>query len=279
MAAKMINKNDALIITPDLPSVGIQEAREYLATLKAYSQPYKFLIFNFSEVTEISAPALRALSFSAGLSVQIGAKISIVGTPKIKQSIADCGLEKLFPFFNSIDEIFQVGSQPSLLRNDLSAALEDAVKNTILTITGHEAHQVFPTDSKNQDYSQNFQIGAIVGIIGKSFKGSMILGFSEKTFLNLISKMFEVTYPEVTDEICDGPAEILNMIFGNLKIALNEKSFGISTAIPTTIRGSNLRIVPSSAIESPAIVLVFETEFGTFYVEMSSNSQSLAAAA
>ena len=279
MNSKLEEKDGTLIIKPEGHFVGTQEARQYLATIKAYSQPYKILIFDFSEVKEITDAALRSLCFSAGLAKQLNAMIAVVGAANIKKSIVDCGLENIFPFYSSLNQIYQTGTPKNTVRQDFIETLDEAVKTTLLTITGSPANQILPSDINNHDNSQNFQIGAIVGLIGKSFKGSLILGFSEKTFLNLVSKMFEVTYTEINDEISDGPAEVLNMLFGNLKIALNEKGLGITQAIPTTIRGSNLRIVPTTAKEALPIAIAFQTEYGVFYVELHSNFQLMQSAA
>ena len=272
-----MKKNDALVIKAGSPSVGVNEAREYLSEIKNYTKRYAFLIFDFSDVTEITPAALRSLTFAISITSQINAKVAMVGSSVISQCISGCNLEKVFPYYSSVEQIFENNPQTSNLQNTLKDELDDAIKTTFQTITGSEAHAL-PFDSSAQNYSNNFEIGAIIGISDTSFKGSLILGFSVKSYLNLMSKMFGATYSEITSEISDGPAEVLNMIYGHLKIALNNNGFSVSPAIPITIMGSNLRIVPSEKKSSP-VVLFYESEFGTFYVELNMNYQSMTAAA
>lgn len=277
MSAKLIKRDDALVIKAESSSVGVNEAREYLSDIKNYPKRYGYLIFDFSDVTEITSAALRNLTFALSITNQLNAKVAIVGSAVVSQCISDCHLEKVFPYYSSVNQIFEKNPQTSILQNTLKDELDDAIKTTFQTITGSEAHAM-PFDSNAQNYSNNFEIGAIIGISDTSFKGSLILGFSVKSYLNLMSKMFGATYSEVTSEISDGPAEVLNMIYGHLKIALNNNGFSVSPAIPITIMGSNLRIVPCEKKSSP-IVLLYESEFGTFYVELNMNYQSMKAVA
>lgn len=277
MNAKIIKKDDALIIKAESATVEVNEAREYLSEIKNYPDRYGFLIFDFSDVTEITPSALRSLTFAISITSQINAKVAMVGSSVVSQCISSCNLEKVFPYYSSINQIFEKNPQTSILQNTLKDELDDAIKTTFQTITGSEAHAL-PIDSNTQNYSNNFEIGAIIGISDTSFKGSLILGFSVKSYLNLMSKMFGATYKEITSEISDGPAEVLNMIYGHLKIALNNNGFSVSPAIPITIMGSNLRIVPSEKRSFP-VVLLYESEFGTFYVELNMNYQSTKAAA
>lgn len=277
MAAQYTKKDDALIVKPDVVSVGINEARDFLANLKIHSGRYAFLIFDFSEVTEITGSALRTLTFSVSIAAEMNAKVVIVGSSIIKQCIYDCNLDRIFSYYSSVEYVFENNSPTSILRQTLAASLAEAIETTFTTITGSDA-QALPADSNVQHYNNSFEIGAIIGVNDRSFKGSLILGFSTKTYLSLMSKMFGTTYSEITTEISDGPAEILNMIFGNLKIDLNNKGFSLTQAIPTTIMGSNLHIVPSKSKSSP-IVLLYDTKFGSFYAEMSTNYGSLKVAA
>lgn len=277
MNAKFIKKDDALVIKAGPSSVGLNEAREYLSEIKNYTKRYSYLIFDFSDITEIAPAALRSLTFALSITNQINAKVAMVGSSVVSQCITSCNLEKIFPYYSSVDQIFENNPQTSVLQNTLKDELDDAIKTTFQTITGSEAHAL-PFDSNAQNYSNNFEIGAIIGISDTSFKGSLILGFSVKSYLSLMSKMFGTSYSEITSEISDGPAEVLNMIYGHLKIALNNSGFSVSPAIPITIMGSNLRIVPCEKKSSP-IVLLYESEFGTFYVELNMNYQTMKAVA
>jgi chemotaxis protein CheX len=109
-------------------------------------------------------------------------------------------------------------------------------------------------------------IGSI-GIISPAFRGSIALCFPAATFLGLMGRMLGETYKEITAELQDGAGELLNIIFGQAKIALNERGYAMEKAIPTVIRGQSLDV--RALVSSPTVVLPFETPVGNFFIEVS----------
>lgn len=126
-----------------------------------------------------------------------------------------------------------------------------------------EAGQIFikkPTDTMTGD------ISGIIGIISENFDGSVVISFPEQTFLKVISNMLGETYTKIDKEIVDGAGELTNMIFGQAKIVLNEKGYGIKTAIPSVVTGRDHSL--SAFTKGPVVVVPFNTEFGKFFVEI-----------
>ena len=197
MTTKWEQKDDALIVKAEEYSIGINEARKYLAEIKNQTERYTFLIFDFSNVTEITPTALRSLTFAISIASQLNAKVSMVGPSVVKECITSCNLDKVFPYFSSIDQVLSSASPATLLNQTLKDELDDTIKTTFQNITGTEVLSL-PFDTKSQNHSNNFEIGAIIGIIDKSFKGTLILGFSVSSYLKLMSKMFGNTYNEIT---------------------------------------------------------------------------------
>lgn len=109
-------------------------------------------------------------------------------------------------------------------------------------------------------------ISGVIGIICNNFNGSVIISFPEKTYLNVISKMLGEDFHEIQSENMDGAAELTNMIFGQAKLVLNEKGFGIKMALPSVILGR-----PDSFISlntGPAILVPFSSSAGDFYIRI-----------
>jgi chemotaxis protein CheX len=106
----------------------------------------------------------------------------------------------------------------------------------------------------------------MIGIAGDQAKGSLAISFTESAILDIASKMFGEPITEVNDEIADMVGEITNMVTGGAKVALSEKGYKFKMAIPTTIMGRNHSIKHSS--KGPIIMIPFETEAGTFFVEI-----------
>lgn len=127
---------------------------------------------------------------------------------------------------------------------------------------------------KGSQPQKGFEIAAIIGVTSPHFTGSINLCFPEKVYLGLLGKMLGEVFPTLTKELEDGAAELLNIIFGQAKIVLNEKGMAIEKAIPTVIRGQG--ITTQSISKSPATVVPFGTEFGDFEVEIASEGTHLA---
>lgn len=117
---------------------------------------------------------------------------------------------------------------------------------------------VYPTD-----------ILAMIGLVSPSFHGSLVLCFPKQTFLNLMEKMLGEKFAEITKDFEDGAEELLNIIFGQAKIKLNELGFGLEKAIPTVIRGNGLEV--SHMSPSPTLIIEFDSDAGKFHLEMGMN--------
>jgi chemotaxis protein CheX len=109
-------------------------------------------------------------------------------------------------------------------------------------------------------------ISGIIGVVSDTFNGSVIISFPEATFLAIMSSMLGETYTTINKDIVDGAGELTNIIFGQAKITLNEKGYGINTAIPSVVSGKNH--ILSAQTKGPVVVVPFESSAGPFVVEI-----------
>lgn len=109
-------------------------------------------------------------------------------------------------------------------------------------------------------------VSGVIGIVSDSFNGSVVISFPERTFLGIMSSMLGEEYTKLDKEIIDGAGELTNMIFGQAKIVLNEKGYGIKTAIPSVVTGKNHTL--SAQTKGPVVVVPFESTAGNFFVEI-----------
>lgn len=110
-------------------------------------------------------------------------------------------------------------------------------------------------------------VSGVIGIVSESFKGSVVISFPENTFLKVMSGMLGEDIKELNQEILDGAAEITNMIFGQAKVVLNERGYGIQMALPQVISGKGHSL--SSLAKGPTFVVPFKSTAGDFFVEIS----------
>jgi chemotaxis protein CheX len=86
-------------------------------------------------------------------------------------------------------------------------------------------------------------------------------------FLKVYEKMLGEKHDKITEEIEDAAGEILNMIYGHAKTILKEREIPLEKALPSVMRGENIKIVCNTV--SPTIELVFGSEIGEFHMELS----------
>lgn len=180
--------------------------------------------------------------------------------------LRDEGLEDTFTRANNLQEA--LGLKPQVKRT-----LDTEFVNPFLTATMHvlkvqagvevTAGQIY---KKKSDEKISGDISGIIGIVSDAFRGSVIISFPENTFLKIMSSMLGEEFQTVTQDIVDGAGELTNIIFGQAKVVLNEKGYGIKTAIPSVIRGKEH--ATKTLTKGPVVVVPFTSPAGEFVVEI-----------
>lgn len=119
---------------------------------------------------------------------------------------------------------------------------------------------------KGTQQQPEFDIAGILGITSKTFNGSLSLLFPETVFIKAMSGMMGEEYTEITKDLQDGAAELLNIIFGTAKTVLNDQGYRIDKAIPSFIRGRDIKA--STLAKSSVLVIPFLTQHGEFHLEI-----------
>ena len=123
---------------------------------------------------------------------------------------------------------------------------------------------------KGPESTLDIAIAGVIGITSEKFTGNITLCFPEKVFLGMMERMLGEPFKEITSELQDGVAELLNIIFGHAKVILNAQGHTIQKAIPTVIRGQ--KIQTSQMSKSKTFVLPFNSELGPFCIEICSET-------
>ena len=148
----------------------------------------------------------------------------------------------------------------------------DGTKNTLKIQCGLEATPLKPFIKKNAP-KVTFDIAGIISLNSTAFQGTIALCFPKQVFLALMNNMLGEAYTEISDDMQDGAAELLNMIFGQAKRVLNECGYDIVKAIPSVIKGSQIEIQHVS--NEPVIVIPFETTAGIFHIEIANEAKKI----
>ncbi|MCX7816624.1 MAG: chemotaxis protein CheX [Syntrophales bacterium] len=111
-------------------------------------------------------------------------------------------------------------------------------------------------------------ISGIIGLAGDA-RGSLALSFSESAILRIVSNMLGEEINNMNGDIRDAVGEITNMISGVARKKLEKAGYSIMAAIPTVVSGRNHSI--RHVLGGPSIIIPFETEAGSFVVDVCIN--------
>jgi chemotaxis protein CheX len=120
---------------------------------------------------------------------------------------------------------------------------------------------------KGKEKLPEIGIAGVIGVTSDQFRGAISILFEPKAYLKVISNMLGENITEMSPEIQDGAAELLNMIYGKAKTSLNTKGYALHQAIPTVIAGDNLTTHHQAS--GPALVVPLRTDGGFIFVEIS----------
>ncbi len=154
-------------------------------------------------------------------------------------------------------------SIPSLDAKTLMSFV-DAVRQTMQIQCGVEIDPGVPF-RRTDDTAYEFDIGALIGVNGRAFRGTLAIAFEEKVYRKIYFYMTKEKHATITDEMGDGASEITNIIFGIAKAKLNEQGHGLQMALPTMIVGPKMEFKFES--KKPSIALPFNVGAGKMWVE------------
>ena len=109
-------------------------------------------------------------------------------------------------------------------------------------------------------------IAGVIGISNSVFTGSIALCFPKDTFLSIMGGMLGEEFDEIGEDLEDGAGELLNIIFGYAKRELNSSGYDLEKAIPTVIRGEDLKVQHFS--ENPSAICPFTANGKKFFIEI-----------
>ncbi len=269
-----VQKTDAyLMIRTDYAVLTEKEAKQLDVILKAHPDKLELVIFDFSTIDDFTPQGLRQVTLClSGLS-QNETKTGFLLDKKIIAKVKAAGLDRIIHCYHSVEEILpNAGSVSTAARaSDFLNTTLDAVVFTMGVSANNKSEPGKPF-MRAENNAPAFDVAATVGLVSAEFQGSMILLMPKQTYLNVMGRMAGDSFTEITPEIRDGIAELLNVILGQAKTSLNDRGFEIKQAIPTLIQGGQINLLSAPATRS--IVVPFSSECGEFSVQITTNAGS-----
>lgn len=121
---------------------------------------------------------------------------------------------------------------------------------------------------KQDSDSTSVDLAGVLSFSSEKYTGIVTLCFGSEVFLKLYEKITGEKHQEINDEIEDAAGELLNIIYGQARIELNQLDNGIfGKAIPTVLAGSGLKVRHQTS--QPTVVLPFQSDVGPVCIELS----------
>lgn len=240
--------------------------------MKTLGEQGTHVIINCEHLTYLSPDWLRSI-----LKVQAYLKQGqkhvrlILVPPDIKVSLKKEGLDLALHYSSNLKEaLIDVGlNTRKILDTDFINPFLNATLHVLSVQASVQAQAGKIYLKKDGDKFQG-DISGVIGIVSDTFTGSVVISFPEKTFLAIMSGMLGEEYKTLSQDLIDGAGELTNMIFGQSKVVLNEKGFGVKTAIPSVVSGKDHSLSPQT--HGPIVVIPFTSSAGPFFVEICINS-------
>lgn len=250
-----------------LPISG-EGAKTLETEVESATMPKLHIVINCETIEDFPPPWVRALLTLSKTVKTIGKSVRLAGASnKLRNQIRTAGIDKALPISISLNAaLIELGiaSARTLDVNFINPFLQAAM-NTLKIQAQVEAQAKQPY-KRNARETLLGDISGIIGLVSEAFTGTVVISFPEKTFLNIMSKMLGEKFESITQEIQDGAAEFTNIIFGQAKVVLNERGFGIKTALPSVVTGKHHSVMNLSL--GPRLAIPFETDAGEFFVEI-----------
>lgn len=149
------------------------------------------------------------------------------------------------------------------------SSLNYGMFQTFIVQMGTSINVVEPDASKAQDLSHaKPNVIAILGISSSTYMGTLILGFDERVFLAVVRRLIDESFDKINSNNADCAGEILNIIFGVAKVALNEAGYGFGAALPSVSFGKNIRFETLQNSGQASTRLFYKGDIGEFFLDV-----------
>jgi chemotaxis protein CheX len=122
-----------------------------------------------------------------------------------------------------------------------------------------------PVYKKGTQENFLFDVGGLIGVTSATNRGSIGIYFTEALYLKMISRLYDENATKIDRTNEDAGAEIMNIIFGDAKVTLNQMGHNFRVSIPSVIRGTKISSPSSKLVD--VLVFPFQTDAGDFCLE------------
>ncbi len=235
-------------------------------------------VLDFSKISELSREFYLSMNqFRAALKRDGKGLYSLGLNKDLMRSVTNDGLDKIFMPIQSLEEILgkRAVPAPAPASGIDVGFINPFLSATVKTFTVQTNTPVKPLKPfLKKELVPGIAIAGVLTLISNASSGSVVLCFSESVFLKIYENMFAEKISAINAEVQDAAGELLNIIYGQAKLELNNLGHQFQPALPTVMVADQLKIRQSG---SPTVVVPFETAHGNFHLEIEFKSSKGAA--
>ncbi|NJM10479.1 MAG: hypothetical protein HC883_06445 [Bdellovibrionaceae bacterium] len=254
----------------DLPSqLTRDETKDLESEIKKWLESPKAVhVLNFHEVLRVDQCTYRPfITYNKALRDARKFLYCINLHERLHTQLVRDGLDTALVSVQGLDAIRQkhLPEKAAVDVNIINPFLESTVK-----VMGTQANTIIKPGRpyvKNGDDPFPIEIAGLISLSSEgSFRGALALCFQASTFLKIYNNMVGEDAKEISSEIQDGAGELINIIYGQAKTALNDKGYNLQMALPTVLVGDKLKIRHQGRAQT--IILPFESDAGPMFIEI-----------
>lgn len=230
---------DAFVVDDTYSIKDIEILLKYLSIYKA-----KLHIFFISKEFEIFKDILKVLNEF---------KVHLINTPIMPSEFAK-NIATVLNEQNIKNEV----DRETRMNVQFLKIFTDATKKIINEFCGINSIQFQkPRLVKKNEILLPYAIRGSILLESNLFQGSYYIHFDQRTYLNIVNRLLMTEDTEINDENKDFAGEIVNMIYGQAKISLNQYGHNFTKAFP------KFEVMPFPLKPTvPIVQLIMSTELG-----------------
>lgn len=270
--------SDFVLVVP-VESERITQLEEFKSQMQLMGQYPSHLIVNCMYMKSISRFWIDSLSVLGKQLVSLKKKIMLINVSKSHENeIKEFGEDVHFEI--AADLLCAIENLRSTMetREDIHFihAVVNATMKTIF-VQGKTLCKKGKIYIKESDANiLEGDISSMINVISNWGAYVILISFPEKTFLNLMSKIFDEKFEKITDEIKDGVMELMNIIYGQAKVGLNKNNAGLRPEIPVLVMGQEFpgdaderaKTVTNSFEKGRNIIVPYVSDLGEFSIRI-----------
>jgi len=261
-------EQNALIIRANSSTLDQDDIEACASACRVREREQTVIVFDFSQVQAVTDDVLGKLVAVANTLAKENQKLFVLAHPCFANIVADRNLEPVFQCFirqngPTDTRVVPPPMAPDAEVSQINEILADAVIRVTQTMVG-----IMPRRTSlhllGNDPLPRIDLAANIVIMGGGFKGSVMLGFPQQTFLNLVTHFTKKPVNVHDRAHISWAAELLNVSFGQLKTALNGKGYDFKPTIPSVIQGTDIRLLHLNS--KATSVAKLESDAGEYFV-------------